>query len=340
MEVFFLDMAQGTCQVILLGERRAIVIDCGIPMDRIVLQFLRRIGVEHIERLVVSHSHDDHIGGAVSVLGAYQDRISKICFVQDHLFLQSAFWGRISELLMDQKLAKDQLVRLEASDRPQEIWTDNLKSYRLRTYSPSAAENLLAQEAETPNPTSAVLFLDVRKQRIIFAADSDVTQWREIHRKYGRRMKCEVLAVPHHAGRSHSSAEDLEWLFDHALEVGVAVISVGTTNTHGHPRKDVVEAMSRRGTKILCTQFTRQCNSNIRDLEFLRPGVLQPQLFLGRSSPTKDLTDAGHSRNVACAGTVKIDVTGAGFVIDRLSEHQRAIDELFSKSIACPLCRT
>jgi competence protein ComEC len=96
MEVFFLDVAQGTCQIILLGDRRAIVLDCGVPNDRLVLQFLRRLGIEYLDRLIVSHSHSDHIGGAVSVLGEYQDRIERICFVQDDLFLQSSFWRRVS----------------------------------------------------------------------------------------------------------------------------------------------------------------------------------------------------------------------------------------------------
>lgn len=339
MEIFFLDVAQGTCQIILLGERRAIVIDCGVRNDRIVLQFLSRMGVEHIERLIVSHSHDDHIGGAVSVLGAFQDRISRICFVQDHKFLQSAFWRRISELLKSQKLAKDQLSRLEVADGPQEVWGDESKSLLLRTYSPSAAENLLAHEAEAPNPTSAILFLDVRGQRIVFAADSEVQQWREIHRKYGQRMKCEVLSVPHHAGRSHNSADDLAWLFDQALDVGVAVISVGTTNSHGHPRQDVVTAMTNRGTKVMCTQITRRCNGNRRDLESIRPGVLRPLRFLGRSSVTTDLTDAGHSRNVACAGTVRVEAAVTGLIVDRLNDHQRAVDQLPQTAATCPLCR-
>ncbi len=336
MEVFFLDVAQGTSQIVLLGERRAIVIDCGTPKDRIVLQFLRRMGVEHIECLIVSHNDVDHIGGAVSVLGAFQDRISKICFVQDHKFLRSAFWGRISELWKSGQLTADQLVRLEVSDTPQEIWADDAKSFKLRTYSPAAIENLTAQEAETPNPTSAVLFLDVRGQRIIFAADSEVAQWREIHRKCGRRMKCEVLSVPHHAGRSHNNSDDLEWLFDHALDVGVAVISVGTTNTHGHPRQDVVTAMTNRGTKVLCTQITRRCHS---DLESLRPGVLHPQTFLGRSSPVRDVTSGGNSRNVACAGTVRVEATDVGLIVDRLNDHQRAVDQLAQNPQCTAFCR-
>jgi beta-lactamase superfamily II metal-dependent hydrolase len=336
MEVFFLDVAQGTCQIILLGDRRAIVLDCGVPNDRLALQFLRRLGVEYLDRLIVSHSHDDHIGGAVSVLGEYQDRIDTICFVQDDLFLASSFWRRISELLRAGTLMPAQLIRLEATLEPQLVWSDRPRAARLRTFSPTAAENLLAQNAGQQNPTSAVLFFDVRDQRIIFSADSEVSQWREIRQRSGRQMTCRVLAVPHHAGRAHNSPEDLNWLFDEAVTADVAVISVGTSNTHGHPRQDVVKALTARRAKVLCTQITRRCNDN---LEALRPGVLRPVLYPGRSSPNSDVTGAGNSRNVACAGTVRVSVSASGIEVDRLAEHQLAVDRLVTSGPLCPLCR-
>lgn len=336
MEVFFLDVAQGTCQVILLGNRRAIVLDCGVPNDRLVVQFLRRMGVEYIDRLIVSHSHDDHIGGAVSILGEYQDRIEKIGFVQDDQFLQTAFWYRISELLKAGMLSKDRLFRLETTDEPQLVWSNRSTNARLRTFSPAAAENLLAQGAGKQNPTSAVLFLDVASSRVIFAGDSEVAQWREIRRKSGQQMKCDVLAVPHHAGRSHSQQQELDWLFEDALSAKVAVVSVGTSNTHNHPRQDVINAMTTRGTKILCTQITRRCHDN---LESLRPGVLRPPIYIGRSSPIRDDTGSGNSRNVACAGTVRIVISASGLVVDRLSEHQHAVDSLPRNNTARPLCR-
>ena len=336
MEVYFLDVGQGTCQVILLGARRAIVIDCGTSKDRTVLHFLQRMGVDHIASLVVSHSHDDHSGAGVAILGEYQDRIDRICFVQDDQFLQSPFWLRISELLRAEVLKKDQLVRLEVADRPQLVWQDRSLRARLRTFSPLASENLLAQEAGKQNPTSAVLFLDVGPRRVMFAADSEVAQWKEIRQSAGRRQACDILAVPHHGGATGSTEQELAWLLDEAIQANVAVISVGTSNTHGHPRADVVHAIRANGVRVMCTQITRKCSD---DLESLRPAVLQPITIFGRSSPTRDLTQRGNSRNVACAGTVRATFIADDLVIDRFGDHQQAVDALASVASCHPLCR-
>lgn len=336
MEVYFLDVGQGTCQVILLGARRAIVIDCGTSKDRTVLHFLQRTGIDHIACLIVSHSHDDHSGATVAILGEYQDRIDRICFVQDDQFLRSAFWLRISELLKEDILRKAQLVRLEVADRPQLVWQDQSLRARLRTFSPLAAENLLAQEEGKQNPTSAVLFFDVGARRVMFAADSEVGQWREIRRSAGRRQMCDILAVPHHGGATGSTKQELAWLLDEAIQANVAVVSVGTSNTHGHPRMDVIQAITARGISVMCTQITRKCS---HDLEGLRPGVLQPITVFGRSSPTRDLTKRGNSRNVACAGTVRAIFTADDLVIDRFDDHQQAIYALAIGASGHPLCR-
>lgn len=336
MEVYFLDVGQGTCQIIVLGGRRAIVIDCGTCKDRTVLHFLRRMGIDQIECLVVSHSHEDHSGAAVAILGEYQDRIDRICFVQDDQFLQSPFWLRISDLLRADILKKGQLARLEVTGRPQPVWEDWPSRAKLRTFSPLAAENLLAQEAGKQNPTSAVLFLDVGARRVMFAADSDVSQWREIRRSAGRRQRCDILAVPHHGGTTASTEAELAWLLDDAIQTDVAVVSVGTSNPHGHPRVDVIQSLVRRGVRVMCTQITHKCSG---DLESLRPGVLRPITILGRSSSCRDVTRSGNSRNVACAGSVRAVFTAGNVVIDRFGDHQHAVDILATSVSSHPLCR-
>lgn len=77
MEVFFVDVGLGSCQVILLGGRRAIVIDCGVRSDHIAQQFLLKNGIESIDRLVTSHTDNDHTGGAITILDHYASVIEK-----------------------------------------------------------------------------------------------------------------------------------------------------------------------------------------------------------------------------------------------------------------------
>lgn len=336
MEVFFVDVGQGMCHILLLGGRRAIILDCGIANDLNLLRFLRKMGVESIACVVVSHSHNDHMAGAVSVLGEFRGRIERICFVQDDKFLQSEFWVRIAELLKEGEIDRRQLVRLELTNVPQVVWSDEARFARLLTISPTAAENLLAQNARSPNATSAILVLEFGERRIVFASDSVISQWREIRQRIGRRLRCDVLAVPHHGGQFHDSPADLAWLFEEALSADVAVISVGTSNEHGHPRQDVVQSLTAHGAKVMCTQITSQCHI---DLESLRPAVLQPILHLGRSSPTPDRTRGGASRNVACAGTVRVSLTPSSVEVDRLDQHQQAVDHLAAIGPTMPLCR-
>ena len=44
-------------------------------------------------------------------------------------------------------------------------------------------------------PTSAVLFFDCGKNRLVFAADSQASQWKQIPERSGRAIRCNVLAV-------------------------------------------------------------------------------------------------------------------------------------------------
>lgn len=83
MEVYFLDVGQGTCNLLLLGGQQAVVIDGGGRGSRTLLQALERFRVSHIVRLIVSHNDADHTGGTASILSQYPGKIDEIWFLQD-----------------------------------------------------------------------------------------------------------------------------------------------------------------------------------------------------------------------------------------------------------------
>jgi hypothetical protein len=141
------------------------------------------------------------------------------------------------------------------------------------------------------------------------------------------------LSVPHHGGLIDDSHGDLDWLYDKALAARVAVLSVGTRTNPKHPREDVVAKLVTSGSIVLCTEITRKCH---KQPQTLSPGVLQPLTLLGRAF---DASRKGRSNAVACAGTVLASVNSSGVTIDRLSEHQTAVDALTAMADGCPKCR-
>jgi beta-lactamase superfamily II metal-dependent hydrolase len=334
MEVYFVDIGKGTSNLILLGGSRAIVIDCG-KSSGILLQLLAKFRVEEIVRLVVSHNHDDHVGGAVGILTEYEGRIGKICCLEDGELHQTNLWRKIEQQRRAGIITYDQLLRLECDDSPKMLYQERARKLSLKIFSPRYGDNLQAIGEGDQNATSAVLVLDIEDKRIVFAGDSTIRQWRRIREARGRPIDCEILAVAHHGGIVWDDPNELMWLYKEGILPRVAIISVATSNTDKHPRPEVVQAMAAAGAKVMCTQITRRCCD---DLEPLRPGVLTPHLPC-RSRPDRDLTGAGNSRNVACAGTIVAEFARSELTIHRIADHQAGVDRLAASAVGHPLCR-
>lgn len=334
MEVFFVDVGLGSCQVILLGGRRAIVIDCGVRSDHIAQQFLLKNGIESIDRLVTSHTDNDHTGGAITILDHYASVIEKICIIQDHKFLNSKYWRRICALRKEGVITKDQIAPpILPDNQPKLIWQDEKLGARLICISPTFLENLEAQDKADANATSAVLVLEYLDKRIVFAGDSVIPQWREIYERRGNQtLECDVLAVPHHGGHMDDKPEDLEWLYEQALNCQIAILSVGTVKQPKHPREEVVANLRKIGATVLCTEITKKCHYYPASL---KPGVLKTQANLGRAM------NAPAQQWVACAGTVKVEINADGCKVERLNQHQSEVDKLAVAAShgTCPLCR-
>jgi len=347
LEVFFVDVGQGTSNVILMGDRRAIVIDCGGAQAETVLALLRRFQINTLTRLIISHSHDDHSRGAAAVLTAFQGRIDEIWILDDVGRPTSLFWHRVLEELRANRLDRQQIHLLVREDKPRQIYRD--KCVLLSLIAPDCVTNFRAIDDRNPNFTSAVLILKRGKQQILFAGDSTLAEWRDIMQWRRRPFKCEVLAVPHHAGEvwmrqqsgeAQSTFEnrvraELDWLYSQAINAEYGIVSVGTSNQHKHPRPEVMAALRRAEVVPICTQMTQQCCA---DLEVQRRRSL-PLILPSRSVMIRDVTGSNRSRNVACAATVLVEFRDDAIDIPRFADHQAMIDQLHTNHGGSPLCR-
>lgn len=347
MRVHFVDVGQGTCQIILLGGQNAIVVDAGSAPGT-ALRLLKLHKVTRIEQLVISHSHLDHSGGAAKrsrirdgavsgILAEYQSSIGTIWHVWDHKFRSTTLAAYLAKLMKEGKIRSEQVQSLSVAKDPQELWSSVDQHTKLVAIAPTGGQALLATMASNPNAASAILELRHRGQRIVFTADSEFSQWRDVYRLRGNtRHTCRVMTMPHHGGLMNGSDADLAWFCTVATAADVVVLSVATVNQHDHPREAVVRNLASTGCHVMCTQITNQC---CNALENARPGVIGPPLAPCRSSSKRQLTSrAKRSKNVACAGTIVAILDDNGITIEREADHVTGVDSLVSSGHS-PLCR-
>ena len=171
----------------------------------------------------------------------------------------------MKEFIDDGTLLKSCLRRLEHADVPQVVWTDRSSFASLRVFAPNAAQNLFSRQVNNQNATSAVLILDYQstreRNRIVFGADSQLQEWKDIHGQYGT-ITCDVLGGPHHGGHVGGTVDDMKWIYATAIHAKVAVISAATTSKH-HPRMEVVESLTGSGASVMCSQISKKCTKNL-----------------------------------------------------------------------------
>lgn len=335
-ECCFVDVGQGTCNIILLGGRRAIVIDCGPRCVTAPLRLLNHCGVEFIDALVVTHNDRDHCGGAAQLLGAYPRAIEQIYFLSDRVAQRNTF---LQHVLLEKKAGNllHDPVRLERpqADSPQSVYEDRDRALAVHVLFPVFLQNLAADK---PNQTSAVIALECGARKVVFPGDLEYEQWFELSKEGEHPVTCDVLSVPHHGGDLTSNDKERRHsrVYDHAVRCQKGVVSVGTVNQPKHPRDYHINALRDSGAVVICTQMTERCAD---DLESVRPGLARPELP-GESRPEPERTShAKRSRRVACAGTVVVEIGPDSVRVRRLQEHQAAVNELAGRPGGHPLCR-
>ncbi|MEZ6121647.1 MAG: MBL fold metallo-hydrolase [Planctomycetaceae bacterium] len=361
MRVLFVDVGQGTCQVILTGRRRAIVIDTG-SHPRTVMRVLRLFRVETIELLCISHNDEDHAGGTaksssrknskwkkppslvMGILAHYQDAIETIAFVPDTKFAKSRFGKFLVQLEDEGKIRPEQLVTIEVQATPKLLWESENKVTQLAVISPLGGNTASALVKKNANASSAILELRHRGQKIVFAADSEYSQWRDVLRlRSNRPVDCRAITIPHHGGLMSGTLADLRWFAGSAIKADIAIVSVGTRNGYGHPGPETIKAFALSTSQVCCTQITEKCCG---DLESVRPSIVGVPRFPCRSSTDKDVkrkkrndgSTVIRSNNVGCATTISAILTDSGIDFERLDEHRRGVDKLVSNGHT-PLCR-
>lgn len=224
--ITLLDVGQGLSAVIRTATH-TLVYDTGPAFGpdfdtgrAVVAPYLRYQGVRNVDRLMISHGDNDHMGGARSLLEDYP--------VTDVLTsVPAAFPGR----------------------RSMACWRGRQWSWdgvRFAVLHPAQGDDYQGNDA------SCVLRIEVAGgQSLLLPGDIELAGEQALLQRYGNRLASTVLVVPHHGSRTSSSAA-----FVRAVGPAIALVPAGYMNRYRFPRPEVVARYRAAGSRLLETGRT------------------------------------------------------------------------------------
>lgn len=247
LTVSVIDVGQGDSILVESPSGKTMLIDGGPKYKRgdagrsFVLPFLHKKGINKLDIVVLTHPHDDHVGGLPSVL---KDLPVGLVMDSGQPHTSRAYLDFLK--LIDQKKIPYKLARAG-----QEIdLGGGVRGEVLNPQEPFIEESAL-------NNNSVVIRLVFGKVAIMLTGDMEREGEQRVlgsldsaRDKLGTVLKSQVLKAGHHGSRTSSSMEFLE-----AVQPEAALISVGAKNKFRHPHPSTMKKFEELGIKVYRTDL-------------------------------------------------------------------------------------
>jgi competence protein ComEC len=217
-----LDVGQGL-SIIIRTQNHILLYDTGPGSSSgnnaglsVVLPYLNHLGYKHIDKIVLSHGDNDHIGGLTDILS----RIEVFSII-------SSVPEKINNIASNYCLTG-------------QVWRwDNVTFEILHPEKPASFSG---------NNASCVLKIGVGKDSILLTGDIEADAEYSLLAKNVNKLGASVLIAPHHGSLTSSSAS-----FIRAVSAQDVIISSGYLNRFRLPNQDIINKYEASGANIFNT---------------------------------------------------------------------------------------
>ena len=232
MKTHFLDCGQADSIFIELPDRKCMLIDAAeAGFGKTLESFIYSKGYSHIDYIVATHPHSDHIGGMEHILKSFS--VGK--FYMPEIIHTTKTFERMLDALKENGC---ECIYIGQGS----VIEDSI--YDINVLAP------LRQDYLRMNNYSAVIRLSYNNISTLFSADAEIDSEREIIEN-NPDIQADILKVGHHGSSTSTSEEYLD-----RVSPKDAIISVGTGNSYGFPDPLVEAKLNSRGINIHRTDFS------------------------------------------------------------------------------------
>ncbi len=247
LRVTYVDVGQGDGIVVELPYKRAVyVIDTGGTVSfgeanwktpekpfevgrQIMVPYLKGRGITTIDKLIISHAHLDHMGGAHEV-------VEEVKVKEIHISPNS---GDVREMESLVGVASERNVPI-IEKRDGDGWQQNQIQFH---YLGPQNDHYVG------NDSSLVLYMQTTGPSFLFTGDMEEEAERIFLSKYKEVNLGEVILKAGHHGSKTSSTEP----FVRAVQPVLTIISAGPNNRYNHPNTEVLETFQKYHVPVLVT---------------------------------------------------------------------------------------
>lgn len=218
LKAHYIDVGQGDATLFEYsheGSHYRILIDTGDWNSNDVVNYLNTNGITHIDLLVGTHAHADHIGQMDKIIQQYE--VNEV-WMAGHVTSSSTY----------------------------ERVIDAIATHDVRYYEPRAGDVFdigpMMIEVVHPNDISGNLNDDSISMRLtygeisfLFTGDTEATGEQEMLNR-GHHLKAHILHLGHHGSSTSTTSSFLS-----TVSPDVAIYSAGIDNSYGHPHDEIVD---------------------------------------------------------------------------------------------------
>lgn len=192
-----------------------------------VLPVLKAKGIRQVDKLILSHGDEDHIGGTEALFRALR--------IREILYGKSDTFDEREKTLLTNAIHSG--IRVTFVERGMH-WQKGNNTFHV--LAPEGSER-------DKNERSIVIYANLGSLSWLFTGDLEEMGEAKLLRNYPK-LKVDVLKVAHHGSNTSTSER-----FIQQLEPRVALISTGKNNLYGHPHQDVIARLQSKRIAVLRT---------------------------------------------------------------------------------------